>query len=238
MTNKQYRRFVTAGGYAAENEQKWWKPGRKDKRQGGWTEPRWWDDSRFNHDSQPVVGVSWYEANAYAAWLTEHLRGQGLISGGQAVRLPTQAEWEQAARSTDGRAYPWGPAPDAARANTRESSLQQTTPVWMYPDGQTPEGVWDMAGNVWEWTSDVGRGGWAWLKGGAWYDDARAWGAAARLTTPRGELVRLLRFAGGSRPRLVSGASSDFWLLNSEFCHSDFLSSTVTVLGLPATTTA
>ncbi|MGB2772639.1 MAG: SUMF1/EgtB/PvdO family nonheme iron enzyme, partial [Anaerolineae bacterium] len=78
VTNKQYRRFVTAGGYAAENEQKWWKPGRKDKRQGGWTEPRWWDDSRFNHDSQPVVGVSWVEANAYCAWLTEHLRGQGL----------------------------------------------------------------------------------------------------------------------------------------------------------------
>ncbi|WP_343425573.1 SUMF1/EgtB/PvdO family nonheme iron enzyme [Candidatus Amarolinea dominans] len=50
------------------------------------------------------MGVSWHEANAYAAWLTEHLRGRGLISGEQVVRLPTQAEWEQAARSTGGRA--------------------------------------------------------------------------------------------------------------------------------------
>ncbi|MBK6432537.1 SUMF1/EgtB/PvdO family nonheme iron enzyme [Candidatus Amarolinea dominans] len=187
VTNKQYRRFVTAGGYAAQNEQKWWsEQGRKDKRQYGWTEPRFWDDSRFNHDSQPVVGVSWYEANAYCAWLTEHLRGQGLISGGQAVRLPTQAEWEQAARSTDGRAYPWGPTFDAARANTRESSLQQSTPIWMYPDGQTPEGVWDMAGNVWEWTDDVdktvGPGSWA-APGGA---APRAWGRLPATTPTRG----------------------------------------------------
>ncbi|MBK7204156.1 SUMF1/EgtB/PvdO family nonheme iron enzyme [Candidatus Amarolinea dominans] len=181
VTNKQYRRFTAAGGYATENEQGWWsKEGQEHKRQYGWTEPRFWDDFRFNHDSQPVVGVSWYEANAYCAWLTEHLRGQGLISGGQTVRLPTQAEWEQAARSTDGRAYPWGPT-FALWANTQKSSLRQTTPVWMYPDGQTQEGVWDIAGNVWEWTSDVDRDGLPWLMGGAWYNDATSVGAAVRL---------------------------------------------------------
>ncbi|MFZ1505559.1 MAG: SUMF1/EgtB/PvdO family nonheme iron enzyme [Anaerolineae bacterium] len=182
VTNKQYRRFTAAGGYATENEQGWWsKEGQEHKRQYGWTEPRFWDDFRFNHDSQPVVGVSWVEANAYCAWLTAHLRGQGLISGGQALRLPTQAEWEQAARSTDGRAYPWGPTFDAARANTQKSSLRQTTPVWMYPDGQTQEGVWDIAGNVWEWTSDVHKDGRSRLRGGAWYNDATSVGAAVRL---------------------------------------------------------
>ena len=182
VTNKQYRRFVEAGGYAAENEKRWWsEEGQKYKREYSWTEPRWWDDARFNHDTQPVVGVSWYEANAYAVWLTDHLRGKGLITSEQVVRLPTQAEWEQAARSTDGRAYPWGGAFDPAKANTEESGLQQTTPVWMYPDGRTPEGVWDLAGNVWEWTSDVDKDGWPRLKGGSWYDGKTGATSAARF---------------------------------------------------------
>lgn len=182
VTNKQYRRFVEAGGYAAENEKRWWsEEGQKYKRQEGWTEPRLWNNSCFNHDTQPVVGVSWYEANAYWAWLTEDLRGRGVIGAGQTARLPTQAEWEQVARAADGRAYPWGRDFDAARANTAESSLGQTTPIWMYPDGRTPEGVWDLAGNVWEWTSDVDKSGYPLLKGGAYWNDATRVGSAARL---------------------------------------------------------
>lgn len=172
---------MESGGYAVENEKRWWsKKGQKDKLQYKWTESLWWDDVRFNHDTKPVVGVSWYEVNAYGAWLPEHLRGRGLISGEQVARLPTEAEWEQAARSTHGRAYPWGSDFDPVRANTSESGLQQTTPVWMYPDGRTPDGLWDLAGNVWEWTKDVDKDGWAWLKGGSWYEDKTRAAAAAR----------------------------------------------------------
>jgi formylglycine-generating enzyme required for sulfatase activity len=93
-----------------------------------------------------VVSVSWYEAAAYCAWLSERL--------GRAVRLPTEAEWERAARGTSGRKYPWGSdAPDVTRANY-DFKVGHTTPVGLYPLGATPEGIHDLAGNAWEWVSD------------------------------------------------------------------------------------
>ncbi len=175
VTNKQYRRFVDAGGYT---EQRWWsKEGWQQRQSSGWNEPRWWDDDRFNHATQPVVSVSWYEANAYCAWLTAELRAGRRIGDDREVRLPTQAQWMQAAGKAT---YPWGDAFDPALANTKESNLGQTTPVHMYPGGQTKEGVWDMSGNVWEWTADVDTDGWPWLKGGAWYWSSDRAAAAAR----------------------------------------------------------
>ena len=98
-----------------------------------------------------MVGVSWYEASAYCQWLTAELRAQGRIGDDREVRLPTQEQWMQAAGKGK---YPWGDEFDPAKANTEESGLGQTTPVHMYPGGQTAEGVWDMSGNVWEWTAD------------------------------------------------------------------------------------
>ena len=112
------------------------------------------DDRKFNKDDQPVVGVSWYAARAYCLWLTM-LAGNGIE-----YRLPTEKEWEWAAGGkrdkTDEvlevRRYPWGdtPKPTAKHANYDENE-GSTTPVGRYPDGATPEGLYDMAGNVWEW---------------------------------------------------------------------------------------
>ncbi len=95
----------------------------------------------------PVVSVSWQDAMAYVGWLAAHT--------GQPWRLPSEAEWEKAARGTDGRIYPWGDVFDASRANTNEGGKQATTPVGSYPSGASPYGALEMAGNVWEWTNTV-----------------------------------------------------------------------------------
>ncbi len=104
--------------------------------------------SRLDH---PVVNVSWDDALAYAAWLSQWT--------GQPWRLPTEAEWEKAARwdpaARVARAYPWGDSFDSQRCNTRESSIGATTPVGMYPNGASPCGAQDMAGNVRQWTHSL-----------------------------------------------------------------------------------
>jgi formylglycine-generating enzyme required for sulfatase activity len=110
----------------------------------GHPEPAIWQKQQSKLD-HPVVAVTWYDAVAYAAWLT----GQT----GEHFRLPTEAEWEKAARGTDARIYPWGDVFDQARCNTNESGIKTTTPVGSFPTGASPYGVHDMAGNVWEWTS-------------------------------------------------------------------------------------
>jgi formylglycine-generating enzyme required for sulfatase activity len=182
VTNREFRRFMDEGGYGQDKP--WWSEAAlKEISQyyNRWqTAPRYWDDNRFNHATQPVVGVSWYEAVAYCAWMTGKLQ-----AAGQAVeaRLPTLEEWRHAAGSA---VYPWGPAFDPARANSEESGLGQTTPVDMYPDGATTgsDKIWDMAGNVWEWTNtDDGdkRNPFYWLAGGAYWNDKKNIGSAARF---------------------------------------------------------
>jgi formylglycine-generating enzyme required for sulfatase activity len=91
----------------------------------------------------PVIYVCWDDAVAYCQWLSE---GTRLV-----YRLPTEAEWEKAARGTDGRIYPWGNHWDTTRCNTPENGINNTTPVAAYPDGASPSGLLDMVGNVWEW---------------------------------------------------------------------------------------
>jgi formylglycine-generating enzyme required for sulfatase activity len=110
-------------------------------------EPAWWDDANLTGANQPIVGVTWYEARAYCAWLSEIM--------GQTCRLPTEAEWEAAVRGSRPRVYPWGSRFVASKANTVEGRVLGTTPVGVYPQGAGSLGVWDGAGNVWEWTSSL-----------------------------------------------------------------------------------
>jgi formylglycine-generating enzyme required for sulfatase activity len=110
-------------------------------------QPRFWDDSRFNHPSRPVVGVTWFEARAYCAWLSAQT--------GDHYRLPTEVEWEAAARGHTGRNYAYGQTFDAARGNSLETHIRRTTPVGVFPLGGTPEGIHDLSGNVWEWTTTI-----------------------------------------------------------------------------------
>jgi formylglycine-generating enzyme required for sulfatase activity len=107
----------------------------------GYNPPVDWE-KQLEYPKHPVVNVSWYDANAFCEWV-----------GG---RLPTEEEWEKAARGTDGRIYPWGnipPTPDKAHYNRSWKGYQTLADVDAYPEGDSPYGVRQMAGNVWEWTS-------------------------------------------------------------------------------------
>jgi formylglycine-generating enzyme required for sulfatase activity len=161
VTNAQYQLFIVAGGY--DPQASWWDaPGRdwlaRDdaateglelwQRREDKDRPTWWNDERFGiaRPNDPVVGVSWYEATAFCRWLTQHL------DDGYAYRLPSEAEWEYAARGATRRIYPWGDAePDAERANFNKI-YDGTSAVGCFPRGATPEGILDLAGTVWEWT--------------------------------------------------------------------------------------
>jgi formylglycine-generating enzyme required for sulfatase activity len=142
VTNAEYRPFVEAGGYA---ERSYWTDAGWQEVGGRREEPRFWRNSRFNRPNQPVIGLSWYECVAYCRWLAEQT--------GRAYRLPTEAEWEKAARGQDARLYPWGDSFDASRLNAREGDQKVycSTPVGAYPAGVSPYGLFDCAGNGWEW---------------------------------------------------------------------------------------
>ncbi|MDQ7779859.1 MAG: SUMF1/EgtB/PvdO family nonheme iron enzyme, partial [Planctomycetota bacterium] len=120
--------------------------------------PPYWRKGAFprGEEDHPVREVSWEDAGAFAAWC--------------GCRLPTEFEWEKAARGVDGRLFPWGDRFDSARLNSEDGGLTDTTPVGSYPAGQSPYGCCDMAGNLWEWTatSSVRDEEYLVVKGGSW----------------------------------------------------------------------
>jgi formylglycine-generating enzyme required for sulfatase activity len=143
VTNAQYRFFVEDGGYTEKWRRCWTKEGWSYREKQGWREPRLWGEADWSQANQPVVRVSWYEAVAYARWLA--------IKTGKPYRLPTEAEWERAARHTDGRTYPWGEGWQDGATNTETAGLKRTTAVGVFPQDRGVCGAQDMGGNVNEW---------------------------------------------------------------------------------------
>jgi iron(II)-dependent oxidoreductase len=123
VTNARYGEFIKATGHSA---------------------PVYWNNELYNQPEQPVIGITWEDARAYAEWAGK--------------RLPTEAEWEKAARGTDGRIWPWGNEWDAAKLNGNDvgaiDGYIYSSPVGSFPQGASPYGVHDMAGNAWEWIED------------------------------------------------------------------------------------
>lgn len=131
VTNAEWARFLADTGHP--------------ERPTHWTGP----EPAGGRESHPVYGVSWEAVLAYCAWLSART--------GRRYRIPTEAEWEKAARGTDGRAYPWGERFDPLCTNTRETGIGDTAPVGMFPSGVSPYGALDLAGNVEEYTASLHR---------------------------------------------------------------------------------
>ena len=126
ITNAQYRVFVEAMNRPTPR---------------GHNGEETWADGTLNGDTQPVVGVTWFDAQAFAEWI-----------GGS---LPTEAQWERAARGTEARLYPWGDVPPKARQHANFARrYNRPMPVGQFPKGESPDGIADLAGNVWEWCLD------------------------------------------------------------------------------------
>jgi formylglycine-generating enzyme required for sulfatase activity len=122
----------------------------------------------------PATDVTAADAEAYCAWLGPVL--------GAVVRLPTGDEWEALARGGDGRPWPWGDVFDADRCACAEAGLGWTAPVGAHPEGASPLGAEQLAGNVWEWVAEPADGGWQMVRGGSYLD--HAWGVRASRALP------------------------------------------------------
>ena len=191
ITNAQFAAFVDDGGYAQADL--WPEAREAGVWRDGWVEG-WLDDEPrdrpfdfgepWNLPNHPVVGITWYEALAFARWLTRRWQAQGWLPEGWQVILPSEAEWEKAARGgrmiplapyaaepqnlaarpeltlvpnpNPDRRYPWGDDFDPERANTEEAGLGVTSAVGAFPRGASPYDVLDLGGNVWEWTRSLG----------------------------------------------------------------------------------
>lgn len=158
ITIQQYNSFIEDGGYSEEWKDCWTINGWNWRIKNNKTTPYAWNSPKWTVPNHPVIGVSWYEAFAFCSWLNIKLRDRGgLPSSDLLVRLPTEEEWEKAARGSNGLFYSWGNEyiPNYANIHLNGESIQRTTAVGLYgPKSASPYGVEDMCGNVWEWCID------------------------------------------------------------------------------------
>jgi formylglycine-generating enzyme required for sulfatase activity len=173
VTVAQFGMFMAAGGYeeprywGGEESAGWrWRMSEHDpgwRGEGPVTQPEYWLQTEWHGDNRPIIGISWYEAQAYCVWLTEQ--------SGREYRLPAEEEWERAARHTDGREWAWGTEWENGIINSQEAGVRRTTAVGSFPRSAAACGAQDMSGNVWEWTAsfyDDSKNRYC-VRGGSWY---------------------------------------------------------------------
>jgi formylglycine-generating enzyme required for sulfatase activity len=164
ITNVEYAAFVAATGHRVPDvDAKTWR-GYRLVHPFDRTRRHAWQGGQppAGREDHPVVLVSHADATAYAAWLSGHT--------GRRWRLPTELEWEKAARGVDGRTFPWGNDYDPTLLNSHDAGPFDTLAVGGFPDGASPFGLLDAAGQVFEWTSSPGNSGRFLVKGGSWDD--------------------------------------------------------------------
>ncbi len=177
VTNAEYQRFIAAGGYADAG---YWLPEGWAWRQGkGRQQPSYWDNEEFNAARQPVVGVTWYEADAYCRWAGKS--------------LPAEPQWDKACRGIDGRAFPWGNEPLSGEG-PGQSSFTLPVGAGDMPQTPSPYGVYDLAGNVLEWSGTANDRGARVLCGGSGASDSRHVGCGVRSVLLPGVAANFVGF--------------------------------------------